>query len=66
MVKNRLIGCQSIKDVGGDILVQDRNSSVVWGMPGKVAKLGLASKIVLLKNLPDEIMLKVSPKKLLA
>ncbi|KMP10962.1 chemotaxis protein CheY [Candidatus Nitromaritima sp. SCGC AAA799-A02] len=42
MGQDGLIGCETIKDVGGKVLVQDEATSVVWGMPGFVAKAGLA------------------------
>ncbi|MEE9434122.1 MAG: chemotaxis-specific protein-glutamate methyltransferase CheB [Sphingorhabdus sp.] len=37
---------QSVKDRGADIIVQDAESSVVWGMPGAIAQQGLASAIL--------------------
>jgi two-component system chemotaxis response regulator CheB len=39
-------GCELIHERGGQIVVQDEASSVVWGMPGYVAQAGLADKIV--------------------
>ena len=50
-----LDGCGKIKKSGGTVLVQDETSSVVWGMPGLVAKHGLADKVLPLGNLGDEI-----------
>lgn len=47
-------GCEGAKhlaDVGARVLVQDRESSVVWGMPGAVANAGRASAVLP----PDEI-----------
>jgi two-component system, chemotaxis family, protein-glutamate methylesterase/glutaminase len=44
-------GARRLVDVGGKILVQDRASSVIWGMPGAVANAGLASAVLP----PDEI-----------
>jgi two-component system chemotaxis response regulator CheB len=35
-------GCQMIREVGGRVVVQDEATSVVWGMPGIVARAGLA------------------------
>ncbi len=39
------IGAGAIADAGGTIIVQDATSSAVWGMPGTVARAGLASLI---------------------
>jgi two-component system chemotaxis response regulator CheB len=42
-------GCEGAKhlaDVGARVLVQDRESSVVWGMPGAVANAGRASAVM--------------------
>ena len=47
-------GCEGAKhlaDAGARVLVQDRESSVVWGMPGAVANAGRASAVLR----PDEI-----------
>lgn len=56
MGQDGLRGCEEIDQEGGRILVQDKASSVVWGMPGAVAKAGLADKILPLNGLADEIM----------
>ncbi len=65
MGKDGLKGCEEINKFGGQIMVQDQSTSVVWGMPGQVAKSGLAHKVLPLKQLTDEIILKVSPSKIL-
>ncbi|MGB5077613.1 MAG: chemotaxis-specific protein-glutamate methyltransferase CheB [Sphingorhabdus sp.] len=39
-------GARRLSETGAAILVQDVDSSVVWGMPGAVAKEGLATAIV--------------------
>lgn len=50
-------GCSSIKRSGGQVIIQDEATSVVWGMPGSVCRLGLADKIVPLSSLAHEISL---------
>jgi two-component system chemotaxis response regulator CheB len=54
-----LNGCQALREAGGQILVQDEETSVVWGMPGYIARAGLADKIVPLAHLSDEIVRRV-------
>ena len=46
----------SIVQAGGRVLVQDEGTSVVWGMPGAVARGGLAEAILPLDALPQAIM----------
>ncbi len=41
-----LIGAGQVVEAGGTVLAQDRESSVVWGMPGAVAEAGLCSAVV--------------------
>jgi two-component system chemotaxis response regulator CheB len=38
-----LEGCRAVVAAGGQVLAQDEASSVVWGMPGAVARAGLPS-----------------------
>ena len=40
------IGAQAIAAAGGEIIAQDQETSVVWGMPGAVAEAGVASEIL--------------------
>jgi two-component system chemotaxis response regulator CheB len=49
-------GCEWIRERGGQVVVQDEASSVVWGMPGFVAQAGLADKIVPLDQIAGEIL----------
>ncbi|HXG22595.1 MAG TPA: chemotaxis response regulator protein-glutamate methylesterase [Methylomirabilota bacterium] len=56
MGQDGLRGCEAIKAAGGQVFVQDEASSVVWGMPGIVAKAGLADKILPLDQLGIEIL----------
>jgi len=39
-------GSRSIVQAGGAVLVQDEATSTVWGMPGSIAKAGLAQDIL--------------------
>ncbi|WP_110180309.1 protein-glutamate methylesterase/protein-glutamine glutaminase [Nocardioides solisilvae] len=44
-------GCRAVQASGGTVVVQDRASSVVWGMPGAVVQAGLAHDVVALDKL---------------
>jgi len=59
MGQDGLRGCQQIQAAGGQILVQDEASSVVWGMPGFVARAGIADQVVPLSRMADEIVARV-------
>lgn len=39
-------GCDAVVQAGGRVIVQDEATSAVWGMPGAVAKAGLAERIL--------------------
>jgi two-component system, chemotaxis family, protein-glutamate methylesterase/glutaminase len=51
MGKDGLHGSQAIKRAGGRVFVQDERTSIVWGMPGAVAKAGLADLVLPLGQL---------------
>ena len=53
-------GCERIRDAGGTVLVQDEASSVVWGMPGIVARAGIADRVVPLEEMAAEIVKRAS------
>ena len=59
MGKDGLRGAERIKEIGGQVIVQDEASSVVWGMPGFVAGAGLADKVLPLDQLAGEIVRRV-------
>jgi len=46
MGRDGLEGARQVRAAGGTVVVQDRTSSVVWGMPGAVAEAGLAHAIM--------------------
>ena len=58
-----LDGCRHVRAAGGQILVQDEDSSVVWGMPGSVAQQGLADRVMPLEELAPEILHRVQVKR---
>jgi two-component system chemotaxis response regulator CheB len=59
MGQDGLRGCEQIREVGGQILAQDQETSVVWGMPGFVANAGLADRVLPLDQLGTEIVRRV-------
>jgi len=48
-------GCADVRSAGGDVVVQDKETSVVWGMPGAVAAAGEARAVLPLKQIGPEI-----------
>ncbi|HVJ05935.1 MAG TPA: chemotaxis response regulator protein-glutamate methylesterase [Candidatus Saccharimonadales bacterium] len=60
MGQDGLRGCEHIKEARGQIIVQDEATSVVWGMPGFVARAGLADCILPLKDIAYEIVRRVN------
>ncbi len=55
MGQDGLHGAEAIVQAGGSVIVQDEASSVIWGMPGAVAKAGLASAVLPLTELGAEV-----------
>lgn len=51
MGRDGSIGARDMLQAGASVIVQDRSSSVVWGMPGAIASTGQASAILP----PDDI-----------
>lgn len=49
-------GARHLRDRGADVFVQDESSSVVWGMPGFVARAGLASRVGSLPELAEWLL----------
>ncbi|MBD2207725.1 chemotaxis response regulator protein-glutamate methylesterase [Calothrix sp. FACHB-1219] len=59
MGQDGLHGCKAIREAGGQILAQDKVSSVVWGMPSFVVNAGLADEVLPLKQIAGEIIHRV-------
>lgn len=64
MGQDGLLGCRAVAAAGGVVLAQDEASSVVWGMPGAVARAGLARLLLPPEGLADQISaaVKAGPK----
>ncbi len=52
--------CKELHNAGSIILAQDEASAVVWGMPGAVAKAGICSAILPLRDLADDVIRRVN------
>jgi len=59
MGQDGLLGARQLKELGATVLVQDRASSVVWGMPGAVAEAGVADQILPLNQIVPTVLNKV-------
>jgi two-component system chemotaxis response regulator CheB len=55
-----LKGCERLVTAGSCVLAQDERSSVVWGMPGMVARAGFADRVLPLDQLATEILHRVT------
>lgn len=58
MGRDGLSGAAALVAAGGTVMVQDRDSSVVWGMPGAVAAADLASGILSPKSIAQELAMR--------
>ncbi len=59
MGQDGLRGCGKVRAAGGQVIVQDEASSVIWSMPGAVVKAGLADQVLPLEHLGHEILRRV-------
>jgi two-component system chemotaxis response regulator CheB len=59
MGSDGLRGAQMVCEQGGQVFVQDEQSSVVWGMPGQVATAGYADGVFPLAEIANEIQRRV-------
>jgi two-component system chemotaxis response regulator CheB len=55
MGKDGLQGARQIKDAGGTVFAQDKDSCVVYGMPRVVVEAGLADAVLPLEEIADAV-----------
>jgi two-component system chemotaxis response regulator CheB len=56
MGQDGLAGSRQVVEAGGALVAQDEASSVVWGMPGAVARAGLAHAILPIGQIGPKLM----------
>jgi len=49
-------GAQALVGAGGSVIAQDEATSVVWGMPGQVAQLGICSAVLPLGDIAPKLV----------
>jgi two-component system, chemotaxis family, protein-glutamate methylesterase/glutaminase len=49
-------GATDLVAAGGCVIAQDEETSVVWGMPGSVAKAGLCSAVLPIERIPAKVL----------
>ena len=59
MGSDGVLGARDIREAGGEVIIQDEASSVVWGMPGLVHASGLDDAAYPLDQLAAQITLRV-------
>lgn len=55
------LGCKAVAAAGGQVVAQDEATSVVWGMPGAVAREGIADEVLPLPAIADAIQRRLGP-----
>ncbi len=53
-------GGRAIADAGGNIIAQDKDTSVVWGMPGAVAEAGVCAAVLPLAQIGPKVVRAIS------
>lgn len=59
MGSDGLESCEQIRKQGGQIVAQDQQTSIVWGMPGAVTRAGLADAVKPVNEIAQEIVQRV-------
>ena len=60
MGQDGLLGARKLREAGAEIMVQNEATSVVWGMPGFIAREGLADAVLPLSQIAPEILRRVA------
>jgi two-component system chemotaxis response regulator CheB len=60
MGQDGLKGCEALCAAGASVIVQDEASCIVWGMPGFVARAGLAEKVLPFDQIGTEIIRRIA------
>lgn len=61
MGSDGMLGCKAVAAAGGTVMAQDEATSVVWGMPGAVARAGLAQMLLPPDQLAERVMGQFDP-----
>lgn len=56
MGKDGLLGTKAVKQVDGYVIAQDKETSVVYGMPQEVVKAGYADEELALERIPGRLI----------
>ena len=64
MGSDGLDGCRAVVEAGGQVVTQDEQTSVVWGMPGHVTQAGLSDAVLPLERIAGEISQRVGKSRL--
>jgi two-component system, chemotaxis family, protein-glutamate methylesterase/glutaminase len=59
MGQDGLLGARLLKSLGASVLVQDRKTSVVWGMPGAIAEAQLADEVLPLDQILPAVLRRI-------
>ena len=55
MGRDGLKGSTQLVEAGGNLIAQDENSSIVWGMPGVVSEAGLCCSILPIEQIAQKV-----------
>ena len=56
MGQDGMLGTRAVVDAGGAAIAQDEATSVVWGMPGAIAKAGLCHQVLPLPAIASRVL----------